>query len=115
MAGHGSGARVPAAWRALGALIALTCLAACATDTPSHVIVAQDKYDFMTCREIISSRNGLTTREKELSGLATKAQAAPGGFIAGTVAYSSELANVRGLLAAAERAARKSNCDAPPK
>jgi hypothetical protein len=112
MAARGSGT-IPFL-RVLGALAAAACLAACATETPGYAIVTQDKYDFMNCREIIGNRNGLIAREKSLSALAAKAEAAPGGFIAGTIAYSSELTYVRGMLFAANRAARKNNCDAPP-
>jgi hypothetical protein len=115
MAGLGSRARLPAAVRAFGALAVAACVAACATETPGYAIVTQDKYDFMTCREIVGHRTGLIARERELSGFAAKAEAAPGGVIAGTLAYGSELNATRALLFAADRAARKNNCDAPPK
>ena len=51
---------------------------------------------------------------KELSELAAKAEASPGGFIVSYSAYRSELAQVRGQLAAAERGAQKNECG-PPK
>jgi hypothetical protein len=115
MAARGKPATLAAVLRALGALAVAACLAACATETPGYAIVTQDKYDFMSCREIIAQRTALTAREKDLSAAAAKAEAAPGGFIAGTLAYSSELSSTRALLAAAHRAARKNNCDAAPK
>lgn len=114
MAARGNRVNLPGAVRALGALAAAMCVAACATDTPGFAIVTQDKYDFMSCREIVGHRTGLVAREKELSGFAAKAEAAPGGVIAGTLAYSSELNSTRALLFAVNRAARKNKCDAPP-
>jgi hypothetical protein len=113
MAARGNHGNLSAAARALGALAAAACVAACATETPGYAIVTQDKYDFMNCREIVGHRNVLTTRERELSALAAKAEAAPGGIIASTLAYRSELNTTRALLFAADRAARKNNCDAP--
>jgi hypothetical protein len=86
---------------------------ACASvgDSAGLAIVTQDRYDFMPCAEIIANRNGNIGREKQLSELAAKADASPGGFIVSYTAYRSELAQVRTLLAAADRAARKNNCD----
>lgn len=115
MAARVDGAGLAAALRALGVIAAAACVAACATETPGYAIVTQDKFDFMNCRDIIGNRTGLIAREKQLSELAAKAAAAPGGAIAGTLAYGSELSSVRAQVFAAERAARKNKCDAPPK
>ena len=51
--------------------------------------------------------------EPDLIGLIEKAEASPGGFIAGAVAYRSDYTQARALAAAADRAARLNNCDAP--
>ena len=80
-------------------------------DTAGFAIVTQDRFDFMPCPEIIANRNGNIAREKQLSELAAKADASPGGFLVSYAAYRSELAQVRTLLAAADRAVRKNNCD----
>jgi hypothetical protein len=93
------------------ALVASCCACASIGDPVGYAIVTQDRYDFMPCAEIIANRNGNISREKQLSELAAKAEASPGGFIASYAAYRSELAQVRTSLAAADRAARKNNCD----
>lgn len=100
----------------LGAAIALAALTGCSTDLSSYsTIVAQDKYDFMNCNQIIGNRAGLVHREKELSALAEKAEASPGGMIASFTAYRSELASTRSMIVVVNRAAQKNGCDAPPK
>ena len=83
------------------------------SDPAGFGIVAQDRYDFMTCKEIIDQRNGRLGRMKELAGLIQKAEASPGGFLVGAAAYQSEYVQTRAQAAAAERAARLNNCDAP--
>ena len=107
-----------AARRRLGvvwAALALVCTACSSVSDPAAFsVVAQDKYDFHSCKEIIGARTGLTNREKDLRGLVEKAESSPGGFIVSYSAYRSELVQVRGQLAAAQRAARVNKCDAAP-
>ena len=50
---------------------------------------------------------------KQLAELIEKAEASPGGFIVSAAAYRSEYVQARALAAAADRAARLNNCDAP--
>ena len=101
--------------RAIGVL-ALGALTACSADLTGYsTIVTQDKYDFMSCRDIIAHRTGLVAREKDLSDLVTKAESSPGGIIASFAAYRSELSSVRSQLVAANRAVQKNSCDAPAK
>jgi len=92
-------------------LAALCCACASVGDPVGFTIVAQDRYDFLPCAEIIANRNGNIAREKQLAELAAKADASPGGFIVSYAAYRSELTQTRTLIAAADRAARKNNCD----
>ena len=100
---------------AFAIMLAALC-AACATvsDPASFAVVVHDKYDTMPCFEINNHRKSLAGRVKDLSELAAKAEASPGGFIVSYTAYRSELAQVRGQLAAAERGAQKNECG-PPK
>jgi hypothetical protein len=98
-----------------GALAAAALCAACSADVGGYSVVTQDKYAIMACPEIITNRNALTAREKDLSGLVEKAESAPGGFIAGTLAYRSELGETRMKLRLAQEAAAQKNCDAPKK
>jgi hypothetical protein len=101
--------------RLCGAIV-LATLTACSTDMAGYsTIVTQDKYDFMTCAQIIGNRAGLVAREKELSDLMTKAESSPGGIIASFAAYRSELSSTRTHIAVANRAAQKNGCDAPAK
>ncbi len=98
--------------------IAALGLAGCSSvsDPAGFSIVTQDRFDFMTCKQIIDNRNGQTGRMKELAGLIEKAESSPGGFIVGAAAYRSEYVQARALAAAADRAARMHNCDpAKPK
>jgi hypothetical protein len=97
----------------------IACLAALAVagcsavnDPAAFGIVSQDRYDFMSCREIVATRNAQAARMKELGDRIEKAEASPGGFIVGAAAYRSEYVQARGLAAAADRAAAKNNCDA---
>lgn len=84
-------------------------------DPAGTSIVTQDMFDFKTCPEIIGARTNIINREKELSELVAKADSAPGGFLVSYTAYRTELTNMRAQRAAAERAARMHNCDAPKK
>jgi hypothetical protein len=100
----------------LAGVLALAALcAACTSDVAGYSVVTQDKYDIMTCTEIVAQRNSLTAREKDLSGLAEKAESSPGGIIASYAAYRSELAETRTKLQLARRAAERLGCDAPKK
>jgi hypothetical protein len=95
----------------IAALAAAGCSAV--SDPAGFSIVTQDRYDFMTCKEIVNNRNAQTARMKQLGEAIEKAEASPGGFIVGAAAYRSEYVQARALAAAAERAARLHNCDAP--
>jgi hypothetical protein len=97
----------------VGAALLLALAGGCASvsDPAGFTVVTQDKYDFMTCPEIVGARNGLIAREKQLADLSAKAESAPGGVIVSYTAYRSELTQTRALLAAANRGAQKNNCD----
>ena len=97
------------------ACIASLALAGCGSvsDPAGFSIVSQDRFDFMTCKEIINNRTAQSARMKQLGESIEKAEASPGGFIVGAAAYRSEYVQARALVAAADRAARKNNCDAP--
>jgi hypothetical protein len=104
--------------RLSGALALVALCAACAAameDPAGFTVVSQDKYDFMTCPEIIGNRNNLTARDKELNKLVEKANAEPGGIVVSALAYRSELVHNRAMMHAAERAAVKNSCDTKPK
>jgi hypothetical protein len=102
--------------RCCGTLALAALAAACSADLAGYsTIVTQDKFDFMNCPQIISSRTGLVAREKDLSDLVTKAESSPGGIIASFAAYRSELASTRSQIVAVNRAAQKNGCDAPAK
>ena len=96
-------------------LLALAGLCGCAgvSDPAGFSIVTQDRYDFMTCPEIIGQRSMHNVRVKQLSDLIEKTDGSPGGFLVSATAYRSELVQARALMQAAERAARMHNCDAP--
>jgi hypothetical protein len=100
--------------RRAAALAGAALCAACAGvgDPFGYSIVAQDKYDFHDCARIKGAQRSLATREKTLSALVDKAEAAPGGFVVGALAYRTELASVRAELRAADRAAQVNQCDA---
>ena len=95
----------------LAALAVAGCTAA--SDPAGFVIASHDRYDFMSCKEITDNRNARLARVKELQTLIDKAEASPGGFIVSAAAYRSEYVQARALAAAADRAARLNNCDAP--
>lgn len=82
---------------------------------PGYSIVTQDKFDFMTCRDIVAHRAALIGKEKELSDLVEKAESSPGGILVSVAAYRSELVSARTLLSVANRAARDKGCDAAGK
>ena len=98
------------------ALVLATLCAACGTvsDPAGFAVAVQDKYDTLPCKEVSAIRGSLVSREKELSDLAAKAESSPGGFIVSYSAYRSELAQIRGQIAAANRGLQKNGCD-PPK
>jgi hypothetical protein len=106
-------ARVVDGFRLIACLAALAVAGCSAVSDPAGFATAsQDRYDFMTCKEIVAIRAGHTGRMKQLSEQIEKAEASPGGFIVGAAAYRSEYVQARALAAAAERAARLNNCDA---
>jgi len=97
-------------------ILALACADCTGVGDPAgFAVVTQDASDFKSCPEIIGTRNAMAAREKELSDLVAKAESAPGGVIVSYAAYRSELTSARAQRAAAERAARLHNCDAPKK
>lgn len=100
---------------AIAAALSALC-AACGTvsDPAALAAVTTDKYDGLPCAEVTGQRNMLVNQEKELNESAAKAEASPGGFLVSYSAYRSELAQVRGRLAAANRALQKGGCG-PPK
>ena len=98
-----------------GTLTAAALCAACTSDVAGYGVVTQDKYTIMTCTDIVNGRTALTAQEKNLSSLVEKAESAPGGMIAGALAYRSELAETRMKLRLAQQAAAQKNCDAPQK
>jgi hypothetical protein len=99
--------------RRLGAASLVGLCAACGTvsDPAGFSVVAQDKYDFESCPVIVAARNGHITRERQLADLVAKTESGPGGILVSYAAYRSELTQTRALLAAANRAAQKNNCD----
>ena len=110
-------ARVSRPLSLLSGLAALASLCGCAavSDPAGFSVVTQDRFDFMTCPEIIGQRNNYNARVKQLSDLIEKADSSPGGFIVSATAYRSEFVQARALAQAAGRAARLNNCDAPKK
>jgi hypothetical protein len=114
MQDHGD-LRVDRVARRIIACLAVLAVAGCtAMDDPAGFgAVSQDRYDFMTCKEIIDNRNNQSARMKTLAESIEKAEASPGGFIVGAAAYRSEYVQARALKAAADRAALKNNCEAP--
>jgi hypothetical protein len=97
------------------AALASLCGCGAVSDPAGFSIATQDRYDFMTCPEIIGARNSNRARLKQLTDLIEKAESSPGGFLVSAGAYRSEMVQARALTAAAERAAQKNNCDAPKK
>jgi hypothetical protein len=95
-------------------LPALAAACGSVSDPAAFAVVVQDKYDTLPCKEVAARHASHVAREKELAELAAKAEASPGGFIVSYSAYRSELAQVRGQIAAASRALQKNGCD-PPK
>ena len=97
------------------AALASLCGCAAVSDPAGFSIATQDRYDFMTCAQIVANRGANNARVKQLTELIEKAESSPGGFIVSATAYRSELVQARALAQAAERAARLNNCDAPKK
>jgi hypothetical protein len=108
----------PRGWRPArraGAIGLVGLCAACASigDPVGYSIVAQDKFDFMSCREIVNSRANVIRREQDLSGLVEKAESSFGGILVSAAAYRSELTTARAEIRAANRAMLKNGCAAP--
>jgi len=98
--------------RLAGAFALAAMTAACAGGMdPGYAVATQDRYDFMECPQILGERGGLIAREKQLTELAAKAEAAPGGVIVSAVAYRSELTQARTQLRLVQRAAQQKGCD----
>ena len=85
------------------------------TDPAGFSIVAQDKFDFQTCKEILGARTSYTARVKQLTEYIEKADSSSAGFLVSGAAYRSELVQSRSLLRAAERAAQLKDCEPPKK
>ncbi len=91
-----------------------TLLSGCAGGVdPGMLLVVHDKYSPYTCDEIARERATHAARERHLSGLSQKAEAAPAGAVVSAVAYSTELATVRSELRAADRAMAAKDCPPP--
>ena len=99
--------------RLAGAFALAGLTAACASGMdPGYSVVTQDRFDFMTCPEIIGHRTTWIAREKQLNDLVEKAESSPGGIIVSVAAYRSELAQARTNRRLAEKAAQEKGCDA---
>jgi hypothetical protein len=99
--------------RLAGAFALAGLTAACAGGMdPGYAVVTQDRFDFMTCPEIVGHRTNWTAREKQLNDLVEKAESSPGGIIVSVTAYRSELAQARTHRRLAEKAAQEKGCDA---
>ena len=101
--------------RRAGAVMLAGLCAACTTDVAGYSVVTQDKYQTLSCPDIIVQRNALTAREKDLSGLVEKAESSPGGIIASYAAYRADLTETRMKLQLVRRAAERNGCDAAKK
>lgn len=101
----------------LSGAIALLTLSACGSvgDPAGFSVVTQDRYDFMSCKEILANRNSQAARKKQLEGLMAKAESETGGFLISGAAYRSEYVQARASEGAAERAMRMHNCEEPKK
>jgi hypothetical protein len=108
-------ARATNRFRLLITCFAVLAVAGCGSvgDPAGFSVVSQDRFDFMTCKEIIAQRAGQSARMKQLGDLIEKAEASPGGFLVSGAAYRSEYVQARAMTAAAERAAQLNNCDVP--
>jgi hypothetical protein len=111
MVGHAERSVAVARRACAAALVALCGGCGTVSDPAGFSIVTQDKYDFQTCLEIVAAYNANIAREKELSGLAAKAETSPAGMLVSYAAYRSELTQTRALVVAVKRAAQKNNCD----
>jgi pectin methylesterase-like acyl-CoA thioesterase len=98
--------------RLAGAFALALLTAACAGMDPGYSVVSQDRFDFMECPQLLSERGNWTAREKQLSELAAKAEASPGGIIVSAAAYRTELAAARTNLRLVQQAAQRKGCDA---
>jgi hypothetical protein len=94
-----------------GALALAALTASCAGDIVGYAFVTQDKYDFMECKEIVSNRTGLLSREKQLAVLIQKAEASPGGIIISAGSYRSEMVSVQTSLRVLNKAAQQKGCE----
>lgn len=101
--------------RRAAALVLAAAAAGCASDVgPAGMLVLPDKYRLSTCEQIATARRGQEARERELVALIDKASAAPGGAVAGMLAYGSELAQARSELRVLTAAAKDNKCVMPP-
>jgi hypothetical protein len=107
-------ARRPQLARRIAIVLAMLT-SGCAGDVgPAGMLVLPDKYRLLTCEQIATARRGQEARERELAALSEKASNAPGGALAGMLAYASELAQARAELRVLAVAAKDNKCVMPP-
>ena len=96
------------------AVLLMSVCEGCAGNSVEYSVVLQDKYDYMTCPELIKVQGALATREKELTDQVSKAEASVGGVVVGMMAYRTDLLQTREHLRIAAKAARNKGCTSPP-
>jgi hypothetical protein len=97
------------------AIVLAAATLGCSSDIgPAGMLVLPDKYRLSTCEQIAAARRGQEARERELTALSEKASNAPGGAVAGMLAYGSELAQARAELRVLAVAAKDNKCVMPP-
>jgi hypothetical protein len=99
----------------IGAILAVACLAGCASTGGSPVTLFADpgKYQFTSCEQLANQRKHWSGREQELRLLMDRAEQGTGGAIVNVLAYKADYVAAGEELKVLESAARSKNCETP--
>ena len=84
-------------------------------DSATPAFVSPGKFDYYNCDQLAETGRSLSTRERELNELMTRAAQGPGGEFVGKVAYHTEMMQTRGQLKQLNEVSARKNCTSQSK
>jgi len=103
--------------RSASALLLAALAAGCAGDSAEQLFVRPGRFDYMTCPELVRTRESALRREQELKTLFERAEKDSGvGVLMAEASYRGELLRAQGELKMAAEVIQRMNCppDTPP-
>jgi hypothetical protein len=94
------------------AVLLAASLAGCAVNSDNIGLAMADplKYELYNCKQLAVALEGVTKRERELSGLIGKAEQDAGGTVVAALAYRNDYARARGEMKVLQDTMERRDC-----